>query len=266
MKFSFKTRLAALAATTLFVAASHAAPVTNVSSTASLSGWNGVGDVAVKPTGTAGLTLPQTSLLLGTATTDTQDDFPAASGAFNISLSNPVAAGNDLETHVGLTPGALDDNINVHYAMEGSSAWKDFSVLAGDTLKIDWQLFARPDTGTSGTPLPDTAWLVWTQGANTQLIKLADVLSAPMGTAADANGWLSTGAQQYTLSATSNGSARLGLVVADVDSYDTTTVLAVSNVTQTSAVPEPSTVLLVLAGLAMMVYMSRRQKVRREEG
>jgi hypothetical protein len=98
------------------------------------------------------------------------------------------------------------------------------------------------------------------------LIKLADVLSAPMGTTAGANGWLSTGAQQYTLSATSSGTARLGFVVADMDSYDTTTVLAVSNVTQTSAVPEPSTILLVLAGLAMMVYMSRRQKARREEG
>jgi hypothetical protein len=266
MKFALKTRLAALAATALFTAAAHAAPVVIPSSTASLSGWDGVGDVAVKPTGTAGLTLPQASLLLGTAVSDAQDDYPAADGAYNISLNNPVAGGNGLETHVGLTPGALDDNINFHYAMEGSSVWKDFSVTAGDTLQVDWQLFARPDTGTSGIPLPDTAWLVWTQGANTQLIKLADVLSAPMGTTAGANGWLSTGAQQYTLSATSSGTARLGFVVADMDSYDTTTVLAVSNVTQTSAVPEPSTILLVLAGLAMMVYMSRRQKARREEG
>jgi len=266
MKFALKTRLAALAATALFTAAAHTAPVVNPSSTASLSGWNGAGDVAVKPTGTAGLSLPQASLLLGTAVSDAQDDYPAADGAYNISLNNPVAGGNGLETHVGLTPGALDDNINFHYAMEGSSVWKDFSVTAGDTLQVDWQLFARPDTGTSGIPLPDTAWLVWTQGANTQLIKLADVLSAPMGTTAGANGWLSTGAQQYTLSATSSGTARLGFVVADMDSYDTTTVLAVSNVTQTSAVPEPSTILLVLAGLAMMVYMSRRQKARREEG
>jgi len=266
MKFSFKTRLAALAATTFFVAASHAAPVANTSSTASLSGWDGVGDVAVKPTGTAGLPLPQTSLLLGTATTDTQDDALALSGAYNISLANPVAGGSDLETHVGLNPGALDDNTNLHYAMEGSSAWKDFSVLAGDTLKIDWQLFARPDTGTSGIPLPDAAWLVWTQGTNAQLIKLADVLSTPMSTDANSNGWLNTGTQQYTLTANSKGTARLGFVVADVDSFDTTTVLAISNVVQTSAVPEPSTVLLVLAGLAMMAYMSRRQSTQRKEG
>lgn len=258
MKFSFKTRLAALAATALISHIAQAAPVVNTSNVASLSGWNASGDVAIKPTGTAGLTLPQTSLLLGTAVTDAQDDDPAAAGAYNISLSNPVAAGSTLETSVGLTPGALDDNTQFHYAMEGSSAWKDFSVTAGDTLKVNWQLFARPDTGTSGIPLPDAAWLVWTQGASTQLIKLADVLSSPLN--AINNGWLASGAQQYTWSATSTGTARLGFVVADMDSFDTTTVLSISNVVQTSAVPEPSTVLLVLAGLAMMVYMSRRQK------
>lgn len=258
MKFSFKTRLAALAATALISHMAQAAPVVNTSSSAHLSGWNGAGDVAVANTGAVGLTLSQPSLLLGTAVTDAQDDYPAAAGSYNVSLNNPVAGGSTLETSVGLTPGALDDNANFHYAMEGSSAWKDFSVTAGDTLKVDWQLFARPDTGTSGTALPDTAWLVWTQGASTQLIKLADVLSTPMS--AISNGWLASGAQQYTLSATSTGTARIGFVVADMDSFDTTTVLSISNVVQTSAVPEPSTVLLVLAGLAMMVYMSRRQK------
>lgn len=256
MKFSFNTRLAALAAATLFAANAHAAPVLN---TANLTGWSSAGDVAVSTTGTIGLTLNETSLLLGTAVTDAQDDAPAAAGAYNISLNNPVAGGSTLETSVGLAPGALDDNTNFHYAAEGSSAWKDFSVTAGDTLKVDWQLFARPDTGTSGIPLPDTAWLVWTQGASTQLVKLADVLSTP--TSAISNGWLASGAQQYTLSATSTGTARLGFVVADMDSVDTTTVLSISNVVQTSAVPEPSTVLLVLAGLVMMVYMSRRQEL-----
>jgi hypothetical protein len=259
MKFSFKTRLAALAATALISHMAQAAPIVNTSGSANLNGWNGAGDVAVANTGTVGLTLSQTSLLLGTAVTNAQDDYPAADGAYNISMNNPVAGGSTLETSVGLAPGALDDNTNFHYAMEGSSAWKDFSVTAGDTLKVDWQLFARPDTGTSGIPLPDTAWLVWTQGASTQLVKLADVLSTPLGTIS--NGWLASGAQQYTLSATSTGTARLGFVVADMDSFDTTTVLSISNVVQTSPVPEPSTVLLVLAGLAMMVYMSRRQKL-----
>jgi hypothetical protein len=266
MKFSLTTRLAALALASLFTAAAHAVPVLNTPNVANLTGWTSAGDVALRSDGTAGLTLSESSLLLSTATTDTQDDFPASAGAFNVSGNNPVAGGSTLETSVGLTPGALDDNTSFHFAMEGSSAWKEFSVLAGDTLKVDWQLFARPDTGTSGIPLPDTAWLVWSQGANTQLFKLADVLSAPMGNTADANGWLSTGPQHYTLNATSNGTARLGFVVADMDSFDTTTVLAVSNVVQTSVVPEPSTVLMVLAGLVMMVFMNRRQNNRRKEG
>jgi PEP-CTERM motif len=266
MKFSIIARLAGLAAASIFTAAAQATPALNTANIASLNGWSTAGDVAVSQTGTLGLVLNETSLLLGTAAaTVHEDDAPAAAGAYNISLNNPVAAGSGLETSVGLTPGALDDNTNLHYPMEGSSAWKDFSVLAGDTLQINWQLFARPDTGT-GSPLPDTAWLVWTQGANTQVIKLADVLSAAMGTSADPHGWLSTGLQQHTVNATHNGTARLGFVVADMDSFDTTSVLAVSNVVQASAVPEPSTVLLVLAGLVMMIYMSRRQSARRKEG
>lgn len=262
MKFSLTPRLAALAAATLLAAVAHAAPVLNTSNVAQLSGWASAGDVAVKATGTAGLNLAQTSLLLGTATTDTPDDDPAAAGAYNVSLSNPVPGGSDLETSLGLAPGALDDNIGGHYAMEGSSAWKSFSVNSGDTFKIDWQLFARPDTGNSGIALPDTAWLVWTQGANTQLIKLADVLGTPMN--ANSNGWLASAAMQYTVTATQTGAARLSFAVADMDSFNTTTVLAVSNVTQTSAVPEPGSVLLVLAGLAMMVYMNRRHNQQRQ--
>jgi len=261
MKFPLNARLAALAATLLMAAAAHASPALNTPNVANLTGWSSAGDVAVKTTGTAGLNLAQTSLLLGTATTDTPDDDPAASGAYNVSLSNPVAGGSELETSLGLAPGALDDNLGGHFAMEGSSAWKDFTVAAGDTLKVDWQLFARPDTGNSGIPLPDTAWLVWTQGANTQLIKLADVLSAPM--AASTNGWLASGAQQYTVTATQSGNARLGFAVADMDSFTTTTVLSVAQVTQTSAVPEPGSVLLVLAGLAMMAYMNRRHNQQR---
>jgi hypothetical protein len=256
MKFAFKTRLTALAATALISPLAQSAPVVNMSGPAHLSGWNGAGDVAVSATGAAGLTLSQTSLLLGTAVTDAQDDHPAPAGAYNISLSNPVAGGSTLETSVGLAPGALDDDINLHYAMEGSSVWKDFSVTAGDTLKVDWQLFARP--GTSSIPLSDTAWLVWAQGASTQLIKLAEVLNTPMS--AISNGWLASADQQYTLHASHTGTARLSLVVADMDSFDTTTVLSISNVVQTSAVPEPGSVMLVLAGLAMMVYMSHRQR------
>lgn len=266
MKSFHTPRLAALAAASLLAAVAHAAPVLNTSDVAQLSGWSAAGDVAVKATGTAGLNLAQTSLLLGTATTDTPDDDPAAAGAYNVSLSNPVAGGSDLETSLGLAPGALDDNIGGHYAMEGSSAWKSFSVTSGDTLKVEWQLFARPDTGNSGIALPDTAWLVWTQGTNTQLIKLADVLGTPMSTSnsANSNGWLASAAMQYTVTATQTGTARLGFAVADMDSFNTTTVLAVSNVTQTSAVPEPGSVLLVLAGLAMMVYMNRRHNQQRQ--
>jgi len=41
-----------------------------------------------------------------------------------------------------------------------------------------------------------------------------------------------------------------------VNSFDTTSALAIQNVVQTSAVPEASSILLVLAGLAMMLFMS----------
>lgn len=239
-------RLTATAVLTLGTALAQAAPLQNGSFDTGLTAWSTAGDVAAQGA----------SLLLSTATTFDQDDAPELAGAFNLSGQNPTLAGNDLEANLGLAPGALDQPTLDRFAYEGSAAWQSFSVQAGDTLAFDWQLLTRPTLGP--IELPDTAWLVWQQGAQTQLIKLADTLSVPLSNST--NGWLASGVEHHNVLAQASGQVKLGFVIADVNSFDTTSLLSIQHVVQTSAVPEPGTVMLVLAGLAMMLFMQRRQE------
>jgi MYXO-CTERM domain-containing protein len=196
----------------------------------SLDFWTLSGDAALRSGALPSLSLSTPNLVLGTSTVDVAEDAPAPAGAFNMSGVNPIAAGLDLEASVGLSGGALDNEAAMHYAMEGSSAWKDVQVNQGDTLTMVWQFFSRPQSSA------DAAWLVWTQGSSTQLIALGDASSL----------------NQIT------GLARVGVVVADMDSFDGASVMAVSSLTQTSPVPESGTWALALAGLGLVGALRQR--------
>ncbi len=217
----------------------------------SLDHWTLNGDAALRSGEVAGLSLSSPTLLLGTSTIDFDEDAPAPTGAFNVSGLNPIAAGLDLEASVGLNGGAFDHEATLHYAMEGSSAWTDLQVSQGDTLTLSWSFFSRPQTSS------DAAWLVWTQGSQTQLIALGDASSLNQITDAT-TGWQTSGLQQTVLTAGFTGLARLGVVVADMDSFDGASVMAVRSLTQTSPVPETSTWALALAGMGLVGALRRR--------
>jgi hypothetical protein len=219
----------------------------------SLGAWTLHGDAALRTGQVAGLNLSAPTLLLGTATVDLDEDAPAPAGAFNVSGQNPLAGGLDLEASVGLAGGALDNETAMHYAMEGSSAWTDLQVNQGDTLTLNWQLFSRPQSSA------DAAWLVWTQGSQTQLISLGDASTLNQITDAS-SGWQRSGLQQTVLTASFTGLARVGLVVADMDSFDGTSVVALSSLTQTSAVPEPGTWALVIPGMGLVWSLRQRRR------
>jgi MYXO-CTERM domain-containing protein len=217
----------------------------------SLDFWTLSGDAALRSGALPSLSLSTPNLVLGTSTVDVAEDAPAPAGAFNMSGVNPIAAGLDLEASVGLSGGALDNEAAMHYAMEGSSAWKDVQVNQGDTLTMVWQFFSRPQSSA------DAAWLVWTQGSSTQLISLGDASSLNQITDAS-SGWQRSGLQQTVLTASFTGLARVGVVVADMDSFDGASVMAVSSLTQTSPVPESGTWALALAGLGLVGALRKR--------
>lgn len=253
-----------LGALALASSLTQAAPLNNGGFALGLSAWSSAGDVSVHTQASppAGLPLDAGSwALLGTGSLGFPDDAPAAPGQFNLSGTDVVPALGDLEASLGLAADALTNGDASRMALEGSVLWQSFDVRQGDTLSFDWRLFSR------GLPGPgdeaDTAWLVWQLGGSTQMVQLA---STGGTTLAPAGGdWLSNTRQSHSLQVSSSGMATLGLIMADVNSFDTTSVLAIQHVALTSAVPEPGTVELILAGLLMLVFMSVRQHRRHRE-
>jgi hypothetical protein len=199
--------------------------------------------------------LQGTSLFLSTATPDGPDDEPDAAGAFNLSGLAPLYAGGDLELAAGLQGGELDNPLLERFAYEGSAATFSLSVLAGDTIDIDWQFFTRPHTDFNATA--DGAWLLWQSGSQRQLIELANALDTTLS--ATTGGWLTSGTGRQTLTAQESGHATLSFVVADVNGIDGSSQLAIHQISQTPAVPEPSTWLLLLGGLGLMGFMQRNR-------
>jgi hypothetical protein len=252
-------RTLALAALTLAGASAHAVPVLNPSFNAALSSWTGLGDVSAQTGIVKGFDLGSaTALVLGTASTGFEEDAPAAAGAFNVSGSSPVEV-DALEATLGVPVGALSTPALDVQVQEGSALTQTFVVQAGQTLSFDWRLLTRANDG----PLsqPDTAWLTWSQGGSTTVVKLGDTESLALSSGA--NGWLASSLIHSSYTASALGSVTLGFAVADVNSYDLTSVLAVQNLTlsaaPTPAVPEPDSIALILVGLGLMAGVARRQ-------
>lgn len=236
----FTSTLRALTTAGLFTltgALAHAAP---------LSTWLTAGDVAQgAQLGSIDLTMP--SYLLGTAGMDAAEDAPLAAGALNLSGQNPLDVAS-LTSVIGVPDNLFDDQAHDHFSYEGSALFNTVSVQAGDTLSFDWRLFAQVNT--ESIPATDAAWLILDNTA----VKLADVdsLSVMNGT------WLDSGLQHVSHTFTQTGLVKIGFVVADVDSYDTTSVLAVQHIGLTPAVPEPEGVALALTGLLLLGRLTRR--------
>lgn len=242
----------------------QAAALGNGSFDQGLTAWSSIGDVSVHTLASAPADLPLEPgawALLGTGALGFPDDAPAAPGQFNLSGTDVAPALGPLEAPFGLAADALMDSDATRVALEGSALWQTFDVQQGDTLSLDWQLFSRGLPGLGDEA--DTAWLVWQLGGSTQLVRLAHTGGTNL--ASLSGGWLGSTRMSHSLQASHSGVATLGLIVADINSYDTTSVLAIQQVTLTSAVPEPGTVELILAGLLMLVFMGVRQHRRHRE-
>lgn len=254
------TVLAALATTATLCAPAHAAALNNGSFAQGLNSWQHQGDVAVRQGQALGLDFGASPVLvLGTASTDLDDDAPAAIGAYNVSGQSAALAGQPggFESVLNLPTSALGSD-----TLEGSAAAQSFSVAAGQTVQFDWRLFTRDSYAGTGDSLTDSAWVVWDLNGQLTQTKLGDIGTLSLNT--QANGWQGNSWQTVSFTATQGGTLRLGWAVGDVYDRTGTTLLAVQNVQVSAApVPEPASLAMLLGALCVMGVVTLRRTERR---
>ena len=233
---------AALSALALALAASPARAVADGST---LVGWTAAGDVAAI----------DGHLVVTNASHTYADDTDAGladAGARNVSGADPLPTGGG--------PGSLEDALGrvdtpfeaFGTSWEGSAVSQSFVAAAGSQLTFSWDLRTLDQRDPTQA---DWAFVI----IDGQVIKLADAFAASTGNAdadyAAATGW--TPYAPYTF--TSGGTHVISFGVVDVGDFNDTSALSVGNV-RVSAVPETSTLALMLAGLGLVGLQARRRK------
>jgi len=189
-------------------------------STGSLDGWTVLGD-AVAQSG---------AITLTTAFLDGFSD-----EASNLS-GQSAADVNLLEPAAGVAPYALDLN-DADFATEGSLVTQSFAVAAGDTLSFDWAFGGVEDF------YQDHAFVV-INGAVTTLATRSEPGSALNG---------------FSLSFAGAGTVQLALGLVDTGDFLGVSTLSISNL-QITPIPEPASLMLLLAGLGTVGAAARRRR------
>lgn len=198
--------------------------------------WTLLGDVAQVAGNRVALT---------TASFAYVDDAGFAAGALNLSGKEPAAAGFELETFVGVAPGALDLDAAMQ-ATEGSALRRSFTVAAGERLSFDWQLSTR-DTDLG----QDYAFVV----IGGQRIDLG---RAAQATQPGASPWLAqTGVTHFEYTFQNAGNVTVAFGIVDVGDYSASSALVLDNV---AVVPEPASYALLLGGGALLFATAQRRQ------
>ena len=213
-----------------------------------LSGWTTGGDAASLGGDHLVLTTSENAF----SRDPDDDDAGLASGARNVSGSNPLATGggdDSLEAFLGLAGAPFDDIDNFVYSYEGSAAFQTFNATAGSRLSFQWDLSTLDHRDPTQA---DYAFVV----IDGQVIKLANAFDATTATA-DGDYLAHTGWMDYAATFANAGAHTIAFGVVDVGNFANTSALSVTGV-NVSAVPESSTLALMGAGLALLALQRRR--------
>jgi hypothetical protein len=191
--------------------------------TDSLAGWSVYGD-AVSQSG---------AITLTTAYLDGDSDQPA-----NLSGTSAVDIGT-LESAAGVGLYGLDLSAE-QYGTEGSLIGQTFAATAGQTLSFDWSF------STLDTQFQDRAFVV-IDGA---VVSLATA-GAP-----------GTATQSFNYTFAQSGTKTLSFGVIDTVDVVGVSSLSVSNLQLVSAVPEPASTAMMLAGLVLVGVVKARSRRR----
>lgn len=162
-------------------------------------------------------------------------------GVLLLDNADTVADASALAWAAGLADVAVLD-LNGSAAYEGSLASQTFNAVAGQQLSFSWQ-FASDETDPS-PQFQDYAFLVL-DGVFTRLGGVGDAPAA---------------AQTFSLQGLAAGSHQLAFGVVDLGDYTVDSRLLVDNVQLSTAVPEPGSMALMLAGLTALGLRARRHQ------
>lgn len=223
-------------------AATPAHAITNGDFESALFGWAVLGDSLAMSHPDMPAPSGSSFLALSTASLQYEDDFPEIAGYYN--FSGQAAHDNfdgSLDTFIGAAPGALGLD-----AFEGSAARQTITVQAGDTLHFSWNLLSVD------TAMPDQAFFA----IDGQVALLA---TAPSATDASLGAIRQTGWASASYTFTTSGEVSVAFGIVDHGDYNGTSGLLVDNV-RVTAVPEPATVGLLLAGLGVLGLARSRRR------
>lgn len=203
------------------------------------SSWQKFGDVTTPGTG-------QTSLSTNALQ---DDDFPQPDANFNFS-GTPAGQARpftSLQNFLGVAPTALDVG---GAAFEGSAIKNTFNAEAGDVFRFNYN-FLTNETSTSKL---DYAFFL----VNSTVTKLADFTNASNPSSPFTS---ETGNNSFTYTFSAPGTYNVALGVVDVNDYNNTSALRVSNA-NLEPVPEPLTILGSLTALGFGAGL--RQRFRKQ--
>ena len=247
---SIHRSLAATAVFTLLSASAMAQGTTfqNGSFDTGLTGWSSEGDVQLTTTG-------RKIAILSNASLDFEDDAPLGNG-FNNNSGTPSVDLSFSNNLAGVSVGSLDIG---GFSYEGSALRQDFMATAGDqlTVKFDWAFLSADSTNVDyGFVAINDAVVSF---VNTNSNPLASSFTGSFGDFGAAN-WVFS-QNSYTYTAASSGLVSLVIGVVDIGDYLGTSELRIDNVS-VSAVPEPETYAMLLAGLGLVGAFTRRRKAQ----
>ncbi len=157
-----------------------------------------------------------------------------------------------LSAALGLPAGGLDSLKqpgDVGNVVLGSAIQQSFTANAGDQISFNWNFLSDESSNANGN---DFAFLLF----DGTLTRLANTFTASGPTLSVFT--YETGFKSMSFALPASGAHSIAFGVVDVDDALGASALLVDNVTVT-AVPEPSSVMLLLAGLALVGVTARRR-------